>query len=424
MKKILSFIFILICACFVTHAFDQSAWPYYKEISYDSAGKPLEVQLDKEVLDYMNNDASDLRIVADNQDVPYVVKLTQPTDYAHGADVIFASSTRKPYRDLDFAKENMIDGRYDAAAGSTWEIDSTKDQSSAYFVVDIGSNSLSSSITIWSQNPQYTWTSIKIEGSYDNKEWNLIKAQTPYHKSSVRTVFYSPVDYRYLRFTLTHTQSLSISEIEIKGTSTGKLYFLAEENKDYRIYYGNRLTKKIAYNTSELYFERDLPIATLSKHTRNKKFDNDPDNDAVIYDNCPLIANPDQKDDDRDGLGNSCDNCPAVANAAQQDSDGDLLGNSCDNCPHEPNPSQRDEDFNGRGDACDDRDRDGTINPEDNCPNDRNPSQSDLDNDGIGDECDPKDDRLTENKLLLWSIFTITILVVGFLVVNLIRKTK
>lgn len=47
-------------------------------------------------------------------------------------------------------------------------------------------------------------------------------------------------------------------------------------------------------------------------------------------DNCPKNPNPDQRDRDRDGLGDVCDNCPLVANSNQFDSDNDLIGDACD----------------------------------------------------------------------------------------------
>ncbi|MEM7246799.1 MAG: FG-GAP-like repeat-containing protein [Acidobacteriota bacterium] len=50
----------------------------------------------------------------------------------------------------------------------------------------------------------------------------------------------------------------------------------------------------------------------------------------------------------------SClDNCPGVSNPDQSDEDSDGLGDACDNCPFEPNPGQEDIDLDGLGDACD-----------------------------------------------------------------------
>jgi hypothetical protein len=60
----------------------------------------------------------------------------------------------------------------------------------------------------------------------------------------------------------------------------------------------------------------------------------DRDNDGVKdnVDNCPDQPNPDQADEDRDGLGDVCDPCPPSPNNTDSDHDG--VGDDCD-----PNPS-------------------------------------------------------------------------------------
>jgi len=129
--------------------------------------------------------------------------------------------------------------------------------------------------------------------------------------------------------------------------------------------------------------------------------DADDDNDGVNdgSDNCPLAANADQVDGDADGAGNVCDNCPAAANPGQADADADGLGDACDNCPAVENTDQTDHDGDGVGDACDncrklkttdltDGDADGVGNACDNCPTVANHTQYDLDLDGLGDACD------------------------------------
>lgn len=164
----------------------------------------------------------------------------------------------------------------------------------------------------------------------------------------------------------------------------------------------------------------DRPITwqfIIGQDAGNSVDDSDKDgiNDAV--DNCPLAANPDQRDLDQDGIGDVCDsdmdndgknndadNCPAFYNPQQTDTDGNGIGdiceplgegdgdgiiNSADNCPYAANSGQEDQDQDGIGDVCDtDLDGDGVDNFEDNCSFIPNPDQIDSDANQIGDACE------------------------------------
>ena len=72
------------------------------------------------------------------------------------------------------------------------------------------------------------------------------------------------------------------------------------------------------------------------------------------------------------------------------DTDTDGVPDSSDNCPDDTNPDQADNDLDGMGDACDnDDDNDGVLDGVDNCPFDYNPDQTDVNGDGFGDVCVP-----------------------------------
>ena len=65
-----------------------------------------------------------------------------------------------------------------------------------------------------------------------------------------------------------------------------------------------------------------------------------------------MFHNPQQLDDDADGVGNECDD----------DIDNDGIPNVGDNCKLIFNPQQDDKDANGKGDACEiDEDGDGSV---------------------------------------------------------------
>ncbi len=57
-------------------------------------------------------------------------------------------------------------------------------------------------------------------------------------------------------------------------------------------------------------------------------------------------------DVDGDGVPNATDNCPLIANANQANEDGDTFGDLCDDCPPFPSTGA-DADGDGVGDACD-----------------------------------------------------------------------
>lgn len=72
-------------------------------------------------------------------------------------------------------------------------------------------------------------------------------------------------------------------------------------------------------------------------------------------DNCVLTYNPNQKDRNKNGVGDVCEPDPLDPKAASPacDTDGDGIFVNKDNCPAVCNPDQKDVNKNGIGDVCD-----------------------------------------------------------------------
>jgi LysM repeat protein len=73
---------------------------------------------------------------------------------------------------------------------------------------------------------------------------------------------------------------------------------------------------------------------------------------------------------------------------AFDDSDGDGISNPLDNCPSVANPDQKDSNGDGIGDACGGKDNDGIIDALDNCPSAYNPDQKNSYGGPAGDACE------------------------------------
>jgi hypothetical protein len=127
------------------------------------------------------------------------------------------------------------------------------------------------------------------------------------------------------------------------------------------------------------------------KRTGAGALDFDGDGFANTLDNCPTIANADQTDTDTNGVGDACqvlvDDDGDGVKDDPVDSDGDEIfdynpaDQSVDNCPLIPNKGQEDNNDDHVGNAC------VIAAALDNCLSTLNPQQEDREGDGIGNAC-------------------------------------
>ncbi len=157
-----------------------------------------------------------------------------------------------------------------------------------------------------------------------------------------------------------HKQPLRMAEVEMVSAtpsvaSYNAIRFLAEPGKLYYLYLSPDRSVSVPYAE---YTNLEGPISTINRI------------DTPISVTNSLYA---KADIDNDSVIDEVDNCPTVANTDQKDVNGNRIG-----------------------DACEDFDRDGVMNNRDNCPNNPNANQADADSDKYGDVCDPEESRLTE----------------------------
>ncbi len=423
MKKFYKFLGALAISSFIfpslVFAFSVNQFQYISEIEMPELNEasPVRLPITQEVRQAAS--IYDLRIASTiGDEIPYAILTENKGSLASIISVTEVSSTRAAALGETFEASNMLDGDTETFFEADYQIDN----GNSYFIIDLGEKQFTNELSLTPADSSKNWDFLKIDLSDDGYLWreavSLSRPQT--------TIDYPETLAQYIRVTLTYSDdSLTISELDLTGTTEAKLLFEAEPNTTYSLYYGSIVSSETDYDTDHLYTTIDTQTATLGPGMNNTDYNIDFDLDGFpnVIDNCPFIASDNQDDSDNDSLGDVCDNAPEDPNKTQLDYDEDGLGNDADNCPLHANPDQLDKDLDEIGWVCDDEDNDGIINSEDNCPDVNNESQSDVDGDGDGDECDDQDDQSTERaQWLLWAVIGLGAAVLILISYRIIQK--
>ena len=220
-----------------------------------------------------------------------------------------------------------------------------------------------------SENGIYAYLSpmIASNNTVDGSEWGISSdVALAYDKSGNITKFGEETDSQILNNTIKNTINNAVYTSDASLVVKGNIFL----NNGSGIGNDAKTSIMAQYNYWDCDFGPDAlhPTCDLAIGLVNSTpWLLDPDADSVYsssdntggyVDNCPVTFNPDQADNDGDGIGNVCD----PVNNIDFDKDRDAVQDFEDNCPTVANNDQKDTDNDGNGDACDTTPK-GVIKP-------------------------------------------------------------
>jgi hypothetical protein len=320
-----------------------SAYPYSARLNAGpvATSQVIEATMPASSLRFIREDFGNIQLVNErNEDVDFQL-FDVPAGPIKRVNTIELS---------DSADEAIPENLFDDNRLTTFRFDERIEANSpATILVDFGKLTSLHRIELW---PTFSSDikGMELRAGLNRDSLSTLKRQTEF--SPLIDSDYAPT--RWLEISLWGT-NVTLEDVNFFAKGEVKLYFTAEPDQRYKVLYGddNLNNNRFKSRVSEAQ-ESDLQYG-FSTPEFNAFAAEDFDGDTIlnIDDNCPLVSNKSQTDQDEDRIGDPCDNAVEVKNFSQLDVDRDGVADLIDNCKLMPNPDQKNRDNDEFGDECD-----------------------------------------------------------------------
>ncbi len=339
----------LLLSTFLVHtafaaAPSPSAYPYVAALNAGPVeiSQRIEATLPTSMLRFIRPDYGNVQVLDDLNGQPKFVVFDEPAGPVRKLGTIELSSSAEDSEPKNLLDDNRL---------TTFSFDQKVEANNpATILVDFGELVELHRIELW---PTFD-ADIKgmaLKSGTTKDSLRTLKRETVFNP--LIDSDYAPL--RWLEISLWGT-NITLEDLNFFKKAEAKIYFTAEPERRYRLLYGdmNLDNKRFVSRASEIQdFDQQFNFA-------NGQFNplaaEDFDGDTILNaeDNCPLVSNKSQADQDEDRIGDPCDNAVEVKNYSQLDVDRDGVADLIDNCKLIENADQKDRDNDGFGDACDD----------------------------------------------------------------------
>ncbi len=320
-----------------------SAYPYSARLNAGPTAttQVVEASLPAESLRFIREDFGNIQMVNDrNEDVIFDL-YDKPAGPVKKVSKIELSDAA-----LEAVPENLFDDNRLTSFAFKNRIEAN---SPATILIDFGELTALHRVEIW---PTYgsDIKGMELRAGFARDSLRTLKKKTAF--LPVIDSDYAPI--RWLEISL-WGKNVDLEDINFFAKGEVKLYFTAEENQRYKVLYGDKNLNNKRFKTRVSKPQQSDFQYNFGAQEFNSFAAEDFDGDTIlnIDDNCPLVSNKSQADQDEDRIGDPCDNAVEVKNFSQLDVDLDGVADLIDNCKLIPNPDQKNRDKDDFGDACD-----------------------------------------------------------------------